>query len=321
MSGVRVVAVEPEDADLRLDRWFKKHFPGLPFARLQRALRKGEIRVDGKRAKADQRLGPGQSVRVPPVDADPPKPACAPRVSDADAAFARDLVFFCNDDVLALNKPAGLAVQGGSKTARHLDGMLDALRFGAPERPKLVHRLDRDTSGVLILARSRAAAARLGRAFKHKTARKVYWAVCVGAPSLNEGTIDLDLGKVAGSGGERVMAGVADGKRAISEFAVLERLGKRAAVVALWPRTGRTHQLRAHMAAIGCPILGDRKYGGAGAAIGGLDLPKGLHLHARALALPGLPVLSAPSPPAMLETFQALGADPASWPEDPFADA
>lgn len=320
MSAVRAVAVGPEDADLRLDRWFKKHYPGLAFARLQRALRKGEIRVDGKRAKADTRLAAGQTVRVPPLSSDPPRPVRAPCVSDADAAFARGLVFYRDEEVIALNKPAGLAVQGGSKTARHLDGMLDALTFGAGERPKLVHRLDRDTSGVLLLARSRKAAARLGRAFKHKTARKLYWAVTAGAPRDPDGIVDLALAKVASGGRERVMAGVDDGKRAITEFTVLERLGKRAAVLALWPRTGRTHQLRAHMAAIGCPILGDAKYGGEAARLDGLDLPKGLMLHARALALPGLPVLTAPAPAAMLETFAALGADPAAWPRDPFAD-
>jgi len=325
MSGVQTLTVSPEDTDLRLDRWFKKHFPGLAYARLQRALRKGEVRVDGKRAKADLRLASGQAVRVPPLDAAPPKVSHPSRfgvgsLSDADVEFVRSLVIYKDDDVIAIDKPPGLAVQGGTGTTRHLDGLLDGLRYDAAERPKLIHRLDRDTSGVLLLARNRAAAAEMGRAFRHKTARKVYWAVLVGVPEMPDGVIDMVLGKVASGGGERVMAGAEEGKRAISEFQVLETAGKRASAVALWPRTGRTHQLRVHMAALGCPILGDGKYGEGLARLEGAEFPKGLMLHARALEIPGLPRITAGAPKPFLETCELLGFLPKSWPQDPFAD-
>ena len=328
MSGVKTLAVAPEDADLRLDRWFKKHFPGLAYARLQRALRKGEVRVDGKRAKAEQRVATGQAIRVPPLETDAPRsgggPASsrpAPRgPSDADIAFIRSLVIYRDANVIAIDKPAGLAVQGGTGTARHVDGLLDGLIFDAAERPKLVHRLDRDTSGVLLLARSRHAAAEIGRAFRHKTARKIYWALVAGVPPEPDGIIDLPLGKVASGGGERVMAGAEEGKRAISEFVRLETVGGHAAAVALWPRTGRTHQLRVHMAAIDCPILGDAKYGRDKARLPGIEMPRGLMLHARALAIPGLPVITAPAPAAFLEGCATLGVTPRDWPVDPFVE-
>lgn len=324
MSGVQTLTVAPEDTDLRLDRWFKKHFPGLAYARLQRALRKGEVRVDGKRAKAEQRVTAGQAIRVPPLDAAPPKVSHPSRfgvgtLSDADVEFIRSLVIYKDDRVIAIDKPPGLAVQGGTGTTRHLDGLLDGLRYGEAERPKLVHRLDRDTSGVLLLARSRAAAAEVSRAFSHKTARKIYWSILVGVPEMPDGIIDMPLGKVASGGGERVMAGAEEGKRAISEFQVLETAGKSASAVALWPRTGRTHQLRVHMAAIGCPIVGDGKYD-EGRRLEGEDIPRGLMLHARTLEIPGLPSISAWPPKPFLEACDLLGFMPKSWPKDPFAD-
>ena len=190
-------------------------------------------------------------------------------------------------DIIVIDKPAGLAVHGGSATHWHLDGMLDALRFGGDERPRLIHRLDKDTSGVMVLARTAASARRLGKAFAGRDVRKVYWAITVGRPEQDQGRINLPLAKNMGKGRERVGVNEDAGKNAITDFQVLERAGNRLNWVALWPRTGRTHQLRAHCVAIGCPILGDGKYGGRGAFIEGLPAnAKKLQLHAREIEIP-----------------------------------
>lgn len=337
-GGVKTLTVKPDEADMRVDRWFKARLPDMPFARLQKALRKGEIRVDGGRAKASDRLQPGQKVRVPPYQAADAAAAGGgkPRGPDEqsadpkDAAFARGLVIHRNPAILALNKPAGLAVQGGSKTTRHLDGMLAHLKFDAPERPRLVHRLDKDTSGVLLLARDRQTAAKLGRSFKDRRTRKVYWAVVVGVPDPKAGTITLPLSKAGAKGSERVEPDPENGQAAITDYVVLENAGTKAALVALWPRTGRTHQLRAHMAAIGTPILGDGKYGGKAAFMEG-ELERGagggaLHLHAREITIPpGLPgagaTITAQPPKAFRETLDLFEFDPElSAAEDPFED-
>lgn len=327
-GGVKTLTVGTDGADMRLDRWFKLHVPDMPFGRLQKALRKGEVRVDGARAKAGDRLQPGQTVRVPPYE---PAPAGGGK-SDAraadpkDAAFARGLVLFRNLALLAINKPVGLAVQGGSKTTRHLDGMLAHLALDAPERPRLVHRLDKDTSGVMLLARDRETAATLGRAFKDRRTRKVYWAVTVGVPEPKAGTISLPLAKTGAKGSERVEPDPEDGQSAITEYAVLENAGTKAALVALWPRTGRTHQLRVHMAALGCPILGDGKYGGKAAFLEGDAAGSALHLHAREIDIPrGLPDagarLTAQPPKSFTETLDLFGFDPeVSAAVDPFED-
>ncbi|WP_207484314.1 RluA family pseudouridine synthase [Arenibaculum pallidiluteum] len=322
MNEVRTLVVAADEAEIRLDRWFKRHFPQIGHGHLEKLLRTGQVRVDGKRAKAATRLEAGQSVRVPPVTAEPAAPA-APRVSERDAAWLRSLVLFRDEDVIALDKPAGLAVQGGTNTARHLDGMLDALRFDAAERPRLVHRLDKDTSGVLLLARSAFAAARLAETFRGKDARKYYWAVTAGVPKPLQGKIDAPLAKEAGPQGERVAAGAEEGRRAVSLYQVIEAAGKRAAWVALWPLTGRTHQLRVHMAAIGTPILGDGKYGGEGAFISGAEVPKQIHLHARRIILPhprkgGRIDVTAPLPPHMRATWSYFGFD-GEDDGDPFA--
>lgn len=327
MSGVEHRRVAGGDAGQRLDRWFQRQFPGVTHGRLQKLLRTGQVRVDGKRAKAGQRLEAGQQVRVPPIAGgeehlpEVPRPA-----SEADIAFIRGRVLAIDDDVIAVDKPAGLAVQGGSGTTRHLDGMLDALRFDAEERPRLVHRLDRDTSGVMLLARNAAAASRLGETFRGREVRKIYWALTVGIPRIEAGRIDLALGKKPGRGGERVAVDEDEGQRAVTLYRVLERAGKRVAWLALWPQTGRTHQLRAHCAALGCPILGDGKYGGRGAFIDGL--PPGarkLHLHAREIAVPhpsgrGVFHAVAELPPHMQETWDMLGLG-AAPPGDPFDGA
>ncbi|WP_119462791.1 RluA family pseudouridine synthase [Rhodospirillaceae bacterium SYSU D60014] len=330
MTGVQTVAVTAEEADLRLDRWFRRHFPALGHGRLEKLLRTGQVRVDGKRARSNARLSPGQMIRVPPLDAESPPGRPAQRTPprkdktwERDVEALRRAMLYRDADVLAIDKPAGLAVQGGTGTHRHLDALLDGLRFDAAERPRLVHRLDKDTSGVLLLARNARSAAELTEAFRHKDVRKLYWAVVVGVPKLERGRIDLDLSKQPGSAGERVapdLEGQGNGKRAITFYRVVEHIGKQAAWLALMPLTGRTHQLRAHCAAIGTPILGDGKYGGADAFLPGKALPRQLHLHARAIELPRpgrKPIrVTAPLPPHMAETWRFFGfeSDPGMEP-------
>jgi 23S rRNA pseudouridine955/2504/2580 synthase len=328
VSPAASISVEPAEGEIRLDRWFKRHFPTLPHGRLEKLLRTGQIRVDGKRAKANLRLAPGQVVRVPPLDAVAPtlpRPQAA-RARPADDKLSADLrgrVLYRDRDALVIDKPAGLAVQGGTSTEVHLDGLLDALRFDAAERPRLVHRLDKDTSGVLVLARSAAAASRLTEAFRRREARKIYWAAVVGVPKLLEGRIDLALSKQGGGHGERVRPDE-EGLRAVTYYSVVEQAWRRAAWLALMPITGRTHQLRAHCVALGTPILGDGKYGGQAAFIAGADLPKQLHLHARSIRLPrpggGIIAAKAPLPVHMLATWQFFGFDP-NPAEEPLADA
>jgi 23S rRNA pseudouridine955/2504/2580 synthase len=316
MSGVQTLWVEQADADMRLDRWFRREFPEIGHGRLEKLLRTGQIRVDGKRAKSGQHLVPGQAVRVPPVA---PAPSSGPAVAAkppaaADELLAKDLaarVLHMDDAVLVLDKPAGLATQGGSGIARHVDGALDGLRFGAAERPRLVHRLDKDTSGVLLLARTAVAARWLTAAFRHKQTIKTYWAVVVGEPELRRGRVDLALSKQPGRAGERMEIDEDEGKRAITDFAVIEQLGRRVAWVALRPLTGRTHQLRVHMAETGTPILGDGKYGGQTALLAAEGLSRKLHLHAREIRLtrPDGTTLSvtAPLPDHMARTWDFLG--------------
>jgi 23S rRNA pseudouridine955/2504/2580 synthase len=314
-EAATITVIEAEDG-IRLDRWFRRHYPELGHGRLQKLLRTGQVRVDGKRVKAGVRLAVGQRVRVPPLGeakAAVERPG-SDGVDRGDAEFIRSLVLHIDDDVIVLDKPSGLAVQGGTRTRRHLDAMLDALRFGAPERPRLVHRLDKDTSGVLVLARGVAVAARLGKVFRSRAARKVYWALTVGVPSPAAGRIDLSLEKRPGRGGERVAVEEKAGKRAVTLYRVVEAAGNRIAWLALRPLTGRTHQLRAHCAALGCPILGDGKYGGRGAFIDDLPEARRLHLHAREIVLPhpsgkGELRAIAPLPPHMRKTWEMFGFD------------
>lgn len=313
MGQVQTVLVRAAEDGMRLDRWIKARFPDMPHGRMQKALRKGEIRLDGGRAKVDSRVAAGQSVRIPPYDAahrDVPRLSRMP--NPEDAAFAKSLVIFKNAAVIALAKPPGLAVQGGSKTARHVDGMLDHLRFDAEERPRLVHRLDKDTSGVLLLARNRQAAVDLSYALKDRDVRKIYWAITAGVPNPTQGTIRLALSKQGGKGSEKVFPDEENGQNAVTEFRVLDHAAHRTALVALWPRTGRTHQIRAHLAALDTPVLGDGKYGGAAAFPDGDMIAKGMHLHARQIVLPrGVPgagtrITAAPPPAfkAVLDMFE-----------------
>jgi 23S rRNA pseudouridine955/2504/2580 synthase len=323
MSAVQTLTIAADEAQIRLDRWFRRHFPDLAHGRLEKLLRTGQVRLDGKRAEAGDRVSPGQTVRVPPLSAVPPAPRAAPApVRPGDAAMMRKAVLYRDDDVIVIDKPPGLAVQGGTGTERHLDALLDALCFEARERPRLVHRLDRDTSGVLVLARSAASAAALGAAFRGKAVRKVYWALSVGAPKPRQGRIDLPLAKLARPGGERVVAGGDEGKRAITLYRTVAHAGDKVAWLAMEPVTGRTHQLRAHAAAIGTPILGDGKYGGAAAHPAGVPNARRLHLHARAIAFPhpdGRRIaVTAPLPAMMRETFAFFGFSESDDP-DPFA--
>jgi 23S rRNA pseudouridine955/2504/2580 synthase len=329
MSAVETRTVSADEADIRLDRWFKRHFPDLGHGHLQKLLRTGQVRVDGKRADAATRLEAGQAIRIPPLNVPAeavgaPRAKPAPVISDKEIAALQARVLYKDDDVIAIDKPAGLAVQGGTGTSKHLDAMLDALRFGSAERPRLVHRLDKDTSGVLVLARTVFAASRLAEIFRGRDARKIYWAVTVGVPKPYQGKIDLALAKEGGSHGERVATDEDDGKKAVTFYSVLENAGKQAAFVALWPRTGRTHQLRVHMAAIGTPILGDGKYAGQDAFLPGAEVPRQLHLHARRLIIPhprtGKPIdVTAPLPEHMLATWKYLDFS-ANLKGDPFAE-
>jgi 23S rRNA pseudouridine955/2504/2580 synthase len=302
--------VSEDEAEIRLDRWFRRHFPGLTQGVIQKLCRTGQVRVDGHRADAATRLAAGQSVRIPPLPASPGEPP--PPDIDANAARGvQRLVIYRDESVLVLNKPHGMPVQGGPGISYHLDALLDALRFGSSERPRLVHRLDRDTSGVLLLARTPGTAAKLAAAFRTRVVEKTYWAVAGGRPVPPEGTIDLALRRISGARGERTEpAERADdaAARAITQYRTLDHAGQKLAWLELRPLTGRTHQLRVHCVAMGAPIVGDVKYAQAATTAG---LSDELHLHARALRLPypagGTLLVEADLPPHMSETFRTLG--------------
>jgi len=316
---VQMRAVSGDEAGLRLDRWFQRHYPELSHGALQKLLRTGQVRLDGKRVEGKDRVEPGQTVRLPPgvttAPASSPKltPKAVPTLSARDSQEIQSLVIHRDDWVIALNKPSGLAVQGGSGTDRHVDGLLDGLRFGFEERPRLVHRLDKDTSGLLLIARTGQAAKRLTASFRDRETEKLYWAVVVGAPPRADGTIDLPLAKRPGARDlETMQVDHEEGQKALTHFKVLDRAANRAALLALWPRTGRTHQLRVHCAEIGCPILGDRKYGGEEALLSAVADSRRLHLHARRLVLPhpsgkGTLKVQAEPPAHFKRTLEAFG--------------
>jgi 23S rRNA pseudouridine955/2504/2580 synthase len=318
MSGeVRQFTVSADDDGIRLDRWFKRNLPDATFNLVSRWSRTGQLRIDGKRAAPGDRVEAGQIIRVPPADpvaAAPAKPAVERRrLSDDEVAFVNEIVIHRDPQAIVVNKPPGLATQGGTKTNTHLDGLLDGLADDAGNRPKLVHRLDKDTSGALLLARTARAAAFFSKSFSGRTARKVYWAIVVGVPSIDDGYIDLPLAKQPGTGGEKMHVDEGEGGLpSRTRYRVLDQAGNRAAWVELQPLTGRTHQLRVHMAAIGHPILGDGKYGGQDAFLTG-TISRKLHLHARRLRIDhpdGERIdVTAELPEHFRETFANLGFD------------
>lgn len=315
MSATDTIIIADEDDGIRLDRWFKRHREGTPHALLARWARSGLLTIDGKKADVSDRIAAGQVLVAP----QPPAPA-APRprasrapLSDADIAFAETLVIHRDASALVLDKPPGLATQGGTKTSEHVDGLLDALKGDAPVRPKLVHRLDKDTSGALLVARTPRAAAFFSKAFSNRSARKTYWAIVVGVPSVEAGEINLPLAKQPGTGGEKMHVSEEAGQPALTRYRVLDRAGNEAAWVELHPLTGRTHQLRVHMAAIGHPIVGDGKYGGKAAFLTG-TISRKLHLHARRLRIDhpdgGKLDIAAELPDHFAASMASLGFDP-----------
>lgn len=285
-QNVRQFTVGEDDNDIRLDRWFKRNLPKIGFATVSRWARTGQIRVDGKRVKPEDRLSEGQVLRVPPGGEQKARGPKQPKpLSEADIAEARAMVIAEVPSAIVLNKPPGLATQGGSKTHRHVDGLLDAFVEDEEDpRPRLVHRLDKDTSGVLLIARTPGAAAAYSKRFSGRSARKVYWALVVGVPEVFEGTIDAPLAKQPGTGGEKMHVDEEDGQPAKTRYRVVERAGHSAAWLELEPLTGRTHQLRVHCAAMGHPIVGDGKYGGQDAFLTG-SVSRKMHLHARRLVI------------------------------------
>ncbi|MCX8509758.1 MAG: RluA family pseudouridine synthase [Rhodobacteraceae bacterium] len=349
MSGVKLLHVGTDEGESRLDRWVKKRLPDLSQGQIEKWCRTGQVRVDGGRAKAASRVAPGMEIRVPPLpkvdEAAKALRQQAPNLSDADARMIQAAVLWRDEHIIALNKPPGLPSQGGSgQGSRHVDGLTAALMFGYKDRPKLVHRLDKDTSGVLLLARTDRIARDLSEAFRDRTTRKIYWAAVAGVPSPKMGTIRFGLVKAQGRGsggeGEKMIAvhpakvdQTEGAKRATTDYAVLDQLGSRACWVAMVPITGRTHQLRAHMSEIGHPIVGDGKYGGSGqenagdgwgAQLGG-EISRKLHLHARSISFDH-PItkkritLTAPLPDHMKRTWKSVGWNEGDVPDDPFQD-
>ncbi|WP_265571677.1 RluA family pseudouridine synthase [Sphingomicrobium nitratireducens] len=310
---VRSFTVSMDDDGIRVDRWFKRHLPEISFNAVSRWARTGQLRVDGSRVQPGDRLEAGQELRVPPMEsAVAPTKSVRPeeQLTDEEIESVRDMVVAKTPEAFVLNKPPGLATQGGTKTTQHLDRLLPGLVEGAEGRPKLVHRLDKDTSGVLLVARSAGAAAHFSKAFSGRTARKVYWAIVAGVPEVAEGMIDLPLAKQPGTGGEKMHVDMEEGLPARTRIRVIDRAGTRAAWVELQPLTGRTHQLRAHMAAVGHPIIGDAKYGGPEAFLTG-GISRKMHLHARRLRVdaPGGKVIDrkADLPTHFAESLAMLG--------------
>ena len=346
MSGVKTLTVSADEGEQRLDRWIKRRFPQVTQGAVEKMCRTGQVRVDGGRVKASSHVAPGMVVRLPPLPDTPPPPREAQvGVSKSDAEMIQAAVLWKDEHMIVLNKPAGLPSQGGSgQTERHVDGLTEALKFGYKDRPKLVHRLDKETSGILMLARTDRVARALSEALRHRAARKIYWAVVAGVPNPRQGSIKYGLMKAPGRGrggeGEKMicihpaqMAEHPDAKRAQTDFFTLWFLGSRLSWMALEPVTGRTHQLRAHMAEIGHPILGDGKYGGSsqenqgdgwGAAVGG-DISRKLHLHARSLTIEHpitkkMMTFTAPLPEHMKRTWETFGWGETDVPADPFTE-
>ncbi len=314
-TDVRQFTVGRDDDGIRLDRWFKRHLPQIGFATVSRWARTGQIRVDGKRADPADRLVTGQVLRVPPGgEAKSSAPRPRRELTEEELDLAQSMVLEQDRAAIVLNKPPGLATQGGTGTTRHVDGLLDAFCGENDPRPRLVHRLDKDTSGVLLIARSAGSAAYFSKRFSGRSARKIYWALVVGVPEIHDGMIELPIAKQPGTGGEKMHVDEAGGQTARTRYRVIERAGNRAAWVELHPLTGRTHQLRVHMAAIGHPIVGDGKYGGQDAFLTG-SVSRKMHLHARRLVIDhpdgDLIDVTAPLPEHFATSMEYLGFDEA----------
>jgi 23S rRNA pseudouridine955/2504/2580 synthase len=313
----KTFTIGADDDGIRLDRWFKRHLPDVSFNIVSRWARTGLLRLDDKKAEPGDRIAAGQRIRFPDPEALPDRSERPQRVreplTEDEERYVRDMVIHQDRHSFVLNKPPGLATQGGTKTHQHLDRLLDGLADATESRPKLVHRLDKDTSGALLVARSSRAAAHFGKAFSSRTARKVYWAIVVGVPSGEEGLIDLALAKQPGSGGEKMHVSEEHGLSARTKWRIIDRAGNRAAWVELQPLTGRTHQLRAHMAAIGYPIVGDAKYGGPEAFLTG-GISRKMHLHARRIRVDAPDReeidVTANLPDHFAESLEMLGFDP-----------
>ena len=344
MSAVQMLTVAGDEGEQRLDRWFKRRFPHVTQGAVEKMCRTGQVRVNGGRVKASDRVVPGMEIRVPPLPVgEAPKPVES-RMTKTDAGMIQDAVLWKDDHMIVLNKPAGLPSQGGSgQGERHVDALAEALKFGYKEKPKLVHRLDKDTSGVLLLARTDRVARALSEALRHREARKIYWSVVAGVPHPRQGSIKFGLVKAPGRGrggeGEKMLcvhpskvAETEGAKRAQTDYFTLWFLGARLSWMALEPVTGRTHQLRAHMAEIGHPILGDGKYGGSGqenpgdgwGATSGGDISRKLHLHARSLTIEHpitktMMTFTAPLPDHMARTWKLMDWKETDVPADPFA--
>ncbi len=326
MSDVVQVHVKRDETGMRLDRWFKVHYPALGHGKLSKLLRTGQVRVDGARVKANSRLESGQTVRVPPLnleqDTDDSEAAKPKPLSAADKAYFEQMVLFEDKHLYVLNKPSGLAVQGGSRTTRHIDGLLQGLAVEMYDRPRLVHRLDRDTSGILVIAKTRQMATALGKLFQTRSVRKIYWALVSGVPKPEQGVIDKPLVKAGGQGDEKMhiakSAKQEGAQRAMTHYAVIDKAPPSVAWVSLKPVTGRQHQLRVHLQMIGTPIIGDPKYGYVEPDGSGETRDEGfsrkLHLHARRVTFPhpkgGTVDVTAPLPGHMRQSFDTCGFDP-----------
>jgi 23S rRNA pseudouridine955/2504/2580 synthase len=328
-TTVQTLTVTDDEAGMRVDRFLEARFKGLSFSHIQRIVRKGQLRVNGKRVETKDRLVAQDLIRVPPLNLDEPRPLSenAQKLSQ-DATFLKSITLYEDADVMILNKPMGLAVQGGSGTYKHVDGMLTALTDKDGQKPRLVHRLDKDTAGCLVIAKTRFAAMTMAKSFRSRSARKIYWAVIAGMPRVRQGRISTYLAKEESAEGDSKMTVAKHGdegaSHALTYYAVIDQMAQKLAWVSFKPVTGRTHQLRAHAAHIGHPIVGDPKY----FDIENWELPGGiqnkLHLLARRIVIPhprtGQPLdITAPLPPHMLQTFNLLGFDTSQY--DPIVEA